>query len=68
MRKLTTLKKIEVLKIWNYELGEDAYRHEHYVLGEFSYTKWMDDNLLLIDGNSEMFRCVILGLDRVITV
>ncbi len=60
---LTELKKIEVLKTWVYEKGEDAKKHETTVLREFKYAQWKGDDLLL-SGNTELFDRDILGLDN----
>jgi len=60
------LDKITVIKIWNYELGKNAFRAEQSIIKEFSYARWDGDNLLARGGNTELFKFDILGLDTFI--
>jgi len=50
------------LKIWEYEIGNDALKEEQKILKEFSYAKWESDDLLS-SGNTELFKFDVLGLD-----
>ncbi len=57
------LKRIEVIKTWDYETGKEAREKELLILREFTYAKYKGDNLLDI-GNTELFDRDILGLDN----
>ncbi len=57
------LKEIEVLQIWEYEIGKDALRHEQEILNTYKYAKYKGTPLLR-NGNSELFDRDILNLDK----
>ncbi len=56
------LKRIEVIKTWDYETGKEARKKELLILREFEYAKYKGDDLLDI-GNTELFDRDILCLD-----
>ena len=53
---------IDVVKIWEYEVGEDAYIKEQKILSDYIEFKYTGDYLLK-SGNTELFNKDILGLD-----
>lgn len=57
------LSKIEVLSIIEFADGIDAKKEETRILKEYKHHKYNGRNLLK-DGNSELFRCDILNLDK----
>ncbi len=61
--KGSDLKKIKVLKIWEYKLGADAFRKEQGILKKYKNHKWDGISLLMV-GNTELFSVDVLGLDN----
>ena len=60
------LQKIEVLKVWKFEKGEDAYKKEQEILRKYrSYKYNGKEKILKTRGNTELFVCDVLGLDVV---
>ncbi|MBE9561783.1 MAG: hypothetical protein IMF12_02805, partial [Proteobacteria bacterium] len=57
------LKKITVLKTWNYDIGKEALKEEQRILKEFKQYKYAGDSLLS-SGNTELFNKDILELDN----
>jgi hypothetical protein len=53
---------IDVIKIWEYKVGEDAYIKEQEILSDYVKFKYTGDYLLK-SGNTELFNKDILGLD-----
>lgn len=58
------LKKITVLKVFSYTLGEEALKEEKRILKKFKSYKYRGDNVLDSGGNSELFVKDILLLDK----
>lgn len=58
----TDLKKITVLKEWEYPIGYDAYKAEQRILSMYKEFKYKGHDLLQ-SGNTELFTYDILGLD-----
>jgi len=53
---------IDVVKIWEYKVGEDAYIKEQKILSDYFEFKYTGDYLLK-SGNTELFNKDVLGLD-----
>lgn len=60
---LTDLYNIEIIKVWHYKLGEEAYAEEQRILTKYSSNKYVGDPLLQ-SGNTELFDCDILNLHK----
>jgi len=56
------LEFINVIKVWSYSTGKEAFEMEQKILNEFSFAKW-DGDYLLRSGNTELFTHDVLGLD-----
>lgn len=56
------MKKIEVIKIWNFEYGEDAMNFEREILNKYSIFRCNNLNILTT-GNTELFSKNVLQLD-----
>jgi len=56
------LSKIKVINTIEYSIGIDARKAERTILREFKFAKWSDADLLE-NGNSELFKYDVLGLD-----
>ena len=54
--------KLDVIKVWEYPLGKDARDAEQAIIKEYKDSLYTGDPLL-VDGNTEVFRYDILGLD-----
>lgn len=54
--------KITVIKTWDYPIGKEAFRIEQEILKTHKDMKYTGDNLLF-NGNTELFKSDILGLD-----
>lgn len=59
----TDLKKIQVLKTWDFPLGSDVYNKEQEILKLYKEFKYLGEPLLS-SGNTELFTKDILGLDN----
>ena len=57
------LKRIEVLKVWKFDTGKDAFDKEQEILSQFKIHKYKGEPLL-DKGNTELFICDVLGLDK----
>jgi hypothetical protein len=55
--------RITILKIWNFDIGTDAYEYEQQVLRENAFDLYRGPDVLHNDGNDELFVCDVLGLD-----
>lgn len=55
---------IKPLKIETFENGKDAYEKEQKILKKFAHLKWKGQRLLK-NGNTELFTCDVLKLDKV---
>jgi len=60
---LEELSSIEIIKIWKYDIGYDAYNKEQEILREFKDARYNGDPLLK-SGNTELFNSDILLLDK----
>ncbi len=56
------LKKIEVLKVWEFKTGKDALEQEQRIKKDFAHAKYIGEPILN-DGNTELFTHDILLLD-----
>jgi len=56
-------KRIRVIKIWNFEKGRDAVIYERDILVEFERFKYHGPNVLVGEGNTELFSKDVLNLD-----
>lgn len=61
--RLRDLEKIQVLKIWEFPLGADAYNKEQETLKQFREFKYTGDPILS-SGNTELFTVDVLQLDK----
>ena len=57
------LRKIEVVRTWKYENGEDAWKKEQEILKDFNEYKYKGNEQILESGNIELFIKDVLGLD-----
>jgi ribosomal protein L37AE/L43A len=57
------LKKIKVIKIWNYNLGVDAFLKEQQILNLYKEHQYTGGKILTSGGNTEIFIFDILNLD-----
>ncbi len=57
------LKRIEVLKVWEFDIGKNAFDKEQEILSQFKIHKYTGEPLL-DKGNTELFICDVLGLDK----
>jgi len=57
------LNKIQVLKIWNYKTGKEAFNEEQRLLKKYISFRYTGSPLLE-RGNTELFNCDVLGLDK----
>lgn len=55
--------KINVLKIWSFDLGSKAQNAERVILNKFSHKRLREINILKSGGNTELFNEDILNLD-----
>jgi Zn finger protein HypA/HybF involved in hydrogenase expression len=55
--------KITILKIWNFDVGLEAYEYEQKVLRENAFDIYRGPAILRVSGNDELFVCDVLGLD-----
>jgi len=56
------LKKIRIVKIWEHQIGQDAYNEEQHIIKKFKRYKYKSNDLLE-SGNTELFNRDILQLD-----
>ncbi len=56
------LKEIEIIKTWDFVVGQEAYDKEQAILKEYKWAQYLGDNLLN-NGNTEMFYTDVLHLD-----
>lgn len=54
---------IQVIAQWYYDDGQECYNMEQYYHKEFSWAKAQDDLNILKQGNTELYRFDVLGLD-----
>jgi hypothetical protein len=57
------LEKIEIIKIWEYQSGKEAYDAEQLYIKEYKQFKYAKGNILS-SGNTELFYCDVLLLDK----
>ena len=57
------INKVSIIKIWEYIDGKEALAMEQKILTEFEYARWDGPNLLY-NGNTEIFKYDVLGLDN----
>jgi len=57
------LKRIRVVKIWNFEDGKDAANKEREILKKYSRFRYNGENVLVGAGNTELFSTDVLNLD-----
>ena len=56
-------KRIDIIKSWDFVVGQDALNHEQRILKEYKWAKYTGDKLLG-SGNTELFYTDILYLDE----
>lgn len=59
----TELKTIEVIHTWHYKNGKDCYMQEQDILKKYVKYKYTGPDLL-VSGNTELFNCDVLALDK----
>lgn len=62
----TDLKKITVLKEWEYPIGYDAYKAEQKILSMYKDFKY-EGEAILATGNTELFTTDVLGIDTLLS-
>lgn len=55
---------IEVLRLWEFTNGAEAWRREQELLKEFVTYKYIPKTKILVGGNTELFEADILNLDK----
>ena len=60
------LKKITVLKEWEYPIGYDAYKAEQKILSMYKDFKY-EGEAILATGNTELFTTDVLGIDTLLS-
>lgn len=53
----------EIIEVWHFEKGEDAYEFEQRVIRENAFDLYHGPQILRHTGNDEFFVCDVLGLD-----
>ena len=57
------MRYITIIRQYEYTIGQEAYDMEQQILKDYSYAKYTGDPILK-SGNTEMFKCDILGWDN----
>ena len=58
------MKKIHIVKTWEYVVGTDAYDKEQEILAMYSHEQYTGIDKMLSSGNTELFMWDVLGLDK----
>lgn len=56
--------RIRVVKIWRFVVGRNAAERETVILNQFAGDRYYGPNILVGAGNTELFTCDVLGLDK----